>query len=121
MNDERRTENRELGMTLRSPFLILRSSFIVRTALAFLSFVLALPLPAQTLDQKPNTWVKRSPLPGGPASPGMAYEASFGYDPVAKRVIRWAGHNQGGGGEQNAETWIFDPATAKWELKEPNL
>ena len=25
------------------------------------------------------------------------------------RVIRWGGHNQGGGGEQNAETWTFDP------------
>ena len=29
------------------------------------------------------------------------------------------GHNQGGG-EQNAEWWILDPATMKWELKEPN-
>jgi fibronectin type 3 domain-containing protein len=35
-------------------------------------------------------------------------------------VIRFAGHNQGGGGEQNAEVWTFDPITAKWELKEPN-
>src|SRR5262249_40131309 len=25
------------------------------------------------------------------------------------------------GGEQNAETWVYDPATAKWTLKEPNL
>lgn len=67
-----------------------------------------------------NTWVKRSPLKGGPPSPGLAYEAAFAYDPVARRVIRWAGHNQSGGGEQNAETWTLDPATMKWELKQPN-
>jgi hypothetical protein len=72
------------------------------------------------LEQKPNTWVKRSPLKDGPISPGMGYEASLGYDPKAKLVIRWGGHNQGGGGEQNAETWTFDPLTARWTLKEPN-
>lgn len=76
---------------------------------------------AQTLDQPPNTWIKRSPLKDAPPSPSLGYEGSFGYDPVARRVIRWAGHNQGGGGEQNAETWTYDPATAKWELKEPNI
>jgi hypothetical protein len=77
-------------------------------------------LAAQGLEQPPNTWVKRSPLPGGPVSPRMGYEASWGYDPRAKVLIRWAGHNQGGGGEQNAETWTFDPVTAKWTLKETN-
>ncbi len=71
-------------------------------------------------DQLPNTWVKRSPLNEAPLSPMLGYEGSFGYDPKAKLVIRWAGHNQGGGGEQNAETWTFDPVTAKWTLKEPN-
>jgi hypothetical protein len=71
-------------------------------------------------DQAPNTWVKRSPLKDAPLSPMLGYEGSFGYDPKAKVVIRWAGHNQGGGGEQNAETWTFDPATALWTLKEPN-
>jgi hypothetical protein len=76
---------------------------------------------SQTQSQEPNTWIKRSPLKDAPRSPSLGYEASFGYDPVAKRVIRWAGHNQGGGGEQNAETWTYDPATAKWELREPNL
>jgi hypothetical protein len=75
----------------------------------------------QTLEQAPNTWVKRSPLPAAPLSPALGYEGSFGYDPELRRLIRWAGHNQGGGGEQNAETWSFDPATARWELKEPNL
>jgi hypothetical protein len=71
-------------------------------------------------NQQPNTWVKRSPLPGGPVSPGMGYEASLVWDPAHGRVIRWAGHNQGGGGEQNAETWLLDPLTAQWELREPN-
>jgi hypothetical protein len=72
------------------------------------------------LEQEANTWVKRSPLKGGPVSPGMGYEAALAYDPFLKRVIRWGGHNQGGGGEQNAETWVYDPTTARWELKEPN-
>ena len=77
--------------------------------------------PANPLaDQLPNTWVKRSPLKTAPLSPMLGYEGSFGYDPKAKLVIRWAGHNQGGGGEQNAETWTFDPVSAKWTLKEPN-
>src|SRR5262245_8804045 len=72
------------------------------------------------LEQEPNTWVKRSPLKDAPVSPGMGYEASLAYDPQARVIIRWGGHNQGGGGEQNAETWTFDPATAKWQLKKPN-
>jgi hypothetical protein len=50
----------------------------------------------------------------------MGYEASLAYDPLARRVIRWGGHNQGGGGEQNAETWVIDPATSRWALQEPN-
>ncbi len=72
------------------------------------------------IDQKLNTWVKRSPLKGGPPSPGMGYECALGYDPVSKLLIRWGGHNQGGGGEQNAETWVYDPPTSKWSLREPN-
>jgi hypothetical protein len=70
--------------------------------------------------QPVNAWLKRSPLPGGPVSPAMGYETTLGYDPAARLVVRWGGHNQGGGGEQNAETWIFDPITAKWTLREPN-
>src|SRR6476659_5253095 len=80
-----------------------------------------LPAQPKLLEQAPNTWVKRSPLKDAPLSPMLGYEGSFGYDPAARLVIRWAGHNQGGGGEQNAETWTFDPLTAHWELKEPNL
>lgn len=88
-----------------------------------LLFTLALLAPSADpapQDQAPNTWVKRSPLTGGPSSPGLGYEGAFTWDSKNRRVIRFAGHNQGGGGEQNAETWTFDPLTAKWELKEPN-
>lgn len=95
-----------------------------RTLVLALGFTFATaPAPA---DESPpptaplNCWVKQSPLAGGPPSPGMGYEASLAYDPVARRVIRWAGHNQGGGGEQNGETWALDPITMRWELKEPN-
>jgi hypothetical protein len=73
-----------------------------------------------TLTQEPNTWVKRSPLKTAPLSPVLGYEASLVYDPLHHKIIRWAGHNQGGGGEQNSETWTLDPLTLKWELKEPN-
>jgi hypothetical protein len=79
-----------------------------------------LALGGPPLPQEPNTWVKRSPVKGGPVSPGMGYETSLGYDPARHRVVRWGGHNQGGGGEQNAELWVLDPLTLKWELKEPN-
>ena len=34
------------------------------------------PLFVPIAKQKPNTWVKRSPLPGGPRSPRLGYEAS---------------------------------------------
>jgi hypothetical protein len=82
--------------------------------------VATLALAQPPIEQEPNTWIKRSPLKTAPVSPGMGYEASLAYDPLHKRVIRWGGHNQGGGGEQNAETWVLDPVTMKWELKEPN-
>src|SRR5262249_54968985 len=93
----------------------IRLSLIPLVALAVAG--VAEPAP---LAQSPNTWVKRSPLKDGPVSPGMGYETSLGYDPQARLVIRWGGHNQGGGGEQNAETWTYDPASARWTLKEPN-
>src|SRR5687768_8450002 len=73
------------------------------------------------LEQAPNTWVKRSPLPDAPPSPMLRYEGSSGYGPNNRRLIRWAYHDQGGGGEQNAETRTFDPVTAGSTLKEPNL
>lgn len=93
-----------------------------RTALLALLFNLALlpVLSKEPLEQPANTWVKRSPLPGGPPSPRLGYEASWAYDPQARVLIRWGGHNQGGGGEQHSETWMFNPVTAEWTLKEPN-
>lgn len=81
----------------------------------------AAPLGAAELTQTANSWVKRSPLPGGPPSPRMGYECATAWDSKHKILIRYSGHNQGGGGEQNAEVWTFDPVTAKWTLKEPNL
>lgn len=75
------------------------------------------------VPQDLNTWTKRSPLKDGPPSPGLSYETSLGYDPVARRLIRWGGHAQGGvkgSGEQIAETWTLDPATMTWKHLEPN-
>lgn len=87
-------------------------------SLSFLLF--PTDLLGQGLVQAPNTWVKRSPLPGGPRNPVLGYEASFGYDPVAKKIIRWAGHTQSGGHEQMNETWTYDPLTAEFRLLETN-
>jgi hypothetical protein len=70
--------------------------------------------------QKPNTWVKRSPLPGGPPSPRLGYESSWCYDPRLRRLIRWGAHDPGGGGPQLSETWTFDPRTGRWEFLRTN-
>ena len=71
-------------------------------------------------EQASNTWVKRSPVPGGPGSPRLGYESSWDYDPVLKKMIRWGGHDPGGGGPQLTETWTYDPLTAKWEYLQTN-
>src|SRR5262249_14512561 len=92
---------------------------VVVVAVLAASALLAPAASPSLADQEPNTWVKRSPLPDAPTSPGMGYETSLGYDPVAKRVLRWGGHNQGGGGAQNAEMWVLDPAKMEWTLQEP--
>ena len=73
------------------------------------------------LAQATNTWVKRSPLPGSPPSPRLGYEGACAWDSTHQRLIRYGGHNQGGGGEQHAEVWTFDPVTARWTLHEPNI
>jgi len=72
------------------------------------------------LTQPVNTWVKLSPLPDAPPSPRLGYEGACAWDSKHHVLIRYAGHNQGGGGEQHSEVWTFDPLTAKWTLKEPN-
>src|SRR5947207_890460 len=89
--------------------------------------VTAAATPPAELDQPPNTWVKRSPLPGGPPSPRLGYESSWGYDPRAKLLVRWGGHNQGGGGDSGHEVGVvcggggshggtlgYDPYTNTW-------
>jgi hypothetical protein len=91
-------------------------------ALLLLAFALAsLPTSGAEITQPINTWVKRSPLPDMPPSPRLGYEGACLWDSTHRVVIRYGGHNQGGGGEQNAEVWTCDPATARWTLKEPNL
>lgn len=83
-----------------------------------IALVAALALAVQ--DQAPNTWQKRSPLEGGTPSPRLGYEGDCVWYASEQVLLRYGGHNQGGGGEQHAEVWTFDPATGKWTLKEPN-
>jgi len=71
-------------------------------------------------DLPPNTWHKLSPLENTPTSPRLGYEGACVWDAKHQVMIRYGGHNQGGGGEQGSEIWTFDPRTAKWTLKEPN-
>lgn len=68
-----------------------------------------------------NEWVKRSPLASAPPSPRLGYEGACVWDSARGLLVRYGGHNQGGGGEQGAEVWTFDLASAAWTLKEPNL
>ena len=67
-----------------------------------------------------NTWVKHTPTSGGPASPRLGYEGDCVWDPKHRVVLRYGGHNQGGGGEQGSEVWICEPFSGTWTLKEPN-
>ncbi len=71
-------------------------------------------------EQAVNTWVKRTPLADTPVSPRLGYEGACVWDNKHRVIIRYGGHNQGGGGEQGAEVWAFDPLTVKWTLKETN-
>jgi hypothetical protein len=81
-------------------------------------------LPAQSpprrADQPVNTWVKCSPVEGAPVSPRLGYEGACVWDSRQRLLVRYGGHNQGGGGEQGAEVWTLDPLTVRWTLKEPN-
>lgn len=73
------------------------------------------------LEQPPNTWVKRSPLETTPVSPRLGYEGDCVWAGTYRCLLRYGGHNQGGGGEQGSEVWMFDPWTARWTLREPNV
>ena len=68
-----------------------------------------------------NAWIKRSPLADAPVSPRLGYEGACVWDNRHQLLIRYGGHNQGGGGEQGAEVWTYDLQAARWTLKEPNL
>src|SRR5688572_19925879 len=94
-------------------------NFCVLAGLLLASTVAAI---AQTgpLIQPANSWVKRTPLADTPVSPRLGYEGACVWDNKHRVVIRYGGHNQGGGGEQGSEVWIYDPLTAKWTLKETN-
>ena len=76
--------------------------------------------PPSLTAQPTNVWIKRTPLPDGPVSPRLGYEGACVWDRRQQLLVRYGGHNQGGGGEQGAEVWTFDLATVKWTLKEPN-
>lgn len=76
--------------------------------------------PSSIPAQPANVWIKRTPLPDAPVSPRLGYEGACVWDRRQQLLVRYGGHNQGGGGEQGAEVWTFDLATAKWTLKEPN-
>ncbi|MBI4605622.1 MAG: fibronectin type III domain-containing protein [Planctomycetes bacterium] len=74
----------------------------------------ALPLPL-------DTWVKLSPKDGAPPSPRLGYEGACAWDGARGVLIRYGGHNQGGGGEQGSEVWTFEPVSARWTLKEADV
>lgn len=70
--------------------------------------------------QPANTWIKHTPLPAASVSPRLGYEGACVWDNRQGVVIRYGGHNQGGGGEQGSEIWTYDPITTRWKLHEPN-
>lgn len=84
------------------------------------SVTVATAAPPSLSEQPANVWVKRTPLTETPVSPRLGYEGACVWDRQHKLLVRYGGHNQGGGGEQGAEVWTFDLESAKWSLKEPN-
>jgi hypothetical protein len=102
-----------------------------RTSIRLVAFFVALTLLAapdlRGEDHPILTWVKRHPREPGAAerlaskpSPRMGYECSYAYDPRARLLLRYGGHNQGGGGEQNSELWTYDLDCDAWDLREPD-
>lgn len=77
-------------------------------------------LPAGLKEIPVGTWVKLSPLKETPPSPRLGYEGACAWDEKNHVMIRYGGHNQGGGGEQGSEIWTFEPRSAVWKLMEPN-
>ena len=56
--------------------------------------------PASLESHPVNTWIKRTPLDGGPVSPRLGYEGACVWDSRHRLLVRYGGHNQGGGGER---------------------
>jgi hypothetical protein len=83
--------------------------------------VVCLTLQDPAADHPLNTWVKHTPLDKTPPSPRLGYEGDCVWDPKHRVVLRYGGHNQGGGGEQHSDLWTCDPFTGTWTLHEPNL
>jgi hypothetical protein len=94
----------------------------VAIPLILILFGVSFSLAAAEVPAHPTmTWVKRHPRPGAERpSPRMGYECAYGYDPVSRLLVRYGGHNQGGGGEQNSELWTYDLDRDLWDLIEPN-
>src|SRR5262245_26929003 len=90
-------------------------------AAVLLPFAANISVRGDGLAQPANTWVKRAPLADTPVSPRLGYEGACVWDHKHRVIIRYGGHNQGGGGEQGAEVWTYEPLTAKWALKETNI
>lgn len=110
-------------MTQRSALSPQRRASLARwlvTRTLALSVVLTARISAD--DHPLLTWVLRHPkAEGSPKpSPRLGYEASYGYDPQSRLLLRYGGHNQGGGGEQNSELWTYDLDRDLWTLREPD-
>ena len=71
-------------------------------------------------DVEANRWTKLTPLADTPVSPRLGYEGACAWDSWREVMIRYGGHNQGGGGEQRSEIWTFNPRNATWNLHETN-
>ena len=100
-----------------------RARTVVATCLLATGATLCCGVPADDsspADQPVNSWVKLSPLADGPVSPRLGYEGACIWDSRHQLLVRYGGHNQGGGGEQGAEVWTFNLQSGEWTLKEPN-
>lgn len=106
---------------MRSQLVVLAFLYVALAGFARACADESAPVAPPSLAEHPlNRWVKLSPLAGRPASPRLGYEGACVWDSRHRLLVRYGGHNQGGGGEQGAEVWTFDVATARWTLKEPD-
>lgn len=92
-----------------------------RLMVALVVCLCALAATAAEVPHPLMQWVKRHPRENAPGKPPpqMGYETSYGYDWLRKRLIRYGGHNQGGGGEQNSEVWTYELDGNTWRAMRP--